>query len=109
MPIFRSRHSSASAPPVVSAMRGMWPSVWSRGSRVTFASVRGLSWQAMTFGDCHLPAPLADLDHERHVGADGNVAAHRAELEAAAASVPALTTGSPEVRSLQLSQLGPSV
>src|SRR5437764_691287 len=30
IPILRSRHSSASAPPVVSAILGRWPSLWLR-------------------------------------------------------------------------------
>ena len=48
MPILRSRHSSASEPPVVSAIFGMCPSALLRGSRVRSAFVIGLSTQGLT-------------------------------------------------------------
>ena len=59
MPIRRMKHSSASAAPVVTAIRGMCPSLESRGRRVRFASVIAVSVQAATFGTVtwrrHLP------------------------------------------------------
>src|SRR5262245_59688379 len=50
IPILRSRHSSASALPVVSAILGMCPSLWLRGRRVTFLSLSALSAQLLTVG-----------------------------------------------------------
>jgi hypothetical protein len=50
---------SASAAPVVTAIRGMFPSDWVRGSRVWFLSVSGLSRQVWIVGIHDLPAPLA--------------------------------------------------
>ena len=44
------KHSSASAPPVVTAILGMCPSVLVRGRRVRFASVSGVSAHAATVG-----------------------------------------------------------
>ena len=46
----RIRHSSASAAPVVTAILGMFPSDWVRGSRVWFLSVSGLSRQVWIVG-----------------------------------------------------------
>src|SRR5262245_43065139 len=50
IPSLRSRHSSGSAPPVLSAIRGKSPSDLFRGKRVSDASAIGLSTQASTLG-----------------------------------------------------------
>ena len=77
MPIRRSRHSSASAPPVVTAIFGMWPSACVRGRRVRF----GVGDRVVDAGgdgrDRDLPAPLADLDDERDVRAGRDVSTAR--------------------------------
>ena len=50
MPMRRIRHSSASAAPVVTAILGMFPSAWVRGSRVWFLSVSALFGQVWMVG-----------------------------------------------------------
>ena len=73
IPILRSRHSSASALPVVSAILGMCPSLWLRGKRVWFMSVQRRVRAVRDHRHGQLAPPLADLDHQRHVGADRHV------------------------------------
>ena len=50
IPILRSKHSSASEPPVVSAIRGRWPSLLLRGSRVRSALPTTFAAHAVTLG-----------------------------------------------------------
>src|SRR6185295_10561150 len=77
IPILRSKHSSASALPVVSAILGMCPSLWLRGNRVWFMSVSGVFEQFATIGTVssrrHLPtwitsgtsAPIGTFSSEK--------------------------------------------
>ena len=107
MPIFRSRHSSASAPPVVSAIRGRCPSLWLRGRRVASATT-GVSahagtsivtWrrQRPTWITSGIPLPT------------GTSAVLSPSVKLPIVSVFARTTGAPDSAIAQVSQAGPSV
>ena len=104
MPILRSRHSSASEPPVVSAIFGMWPSALVRGSRVRSAFVIGLSTHGLTVASViwrrHLPTWMTI----GRFGATGTFSSTNLPL----ASVSAVAIGLPDSCALQRSHDAPS-
>src|SRR3954467_2312160 len=108
MPILRSKHSRASAPPVVRAILGRWPSLWLRGSRVASAAT-AVSAQAGT---------LSIVTWRRHRPTwitsgmpvpTGTSLALSPSVKLPVASVFACTTGAPDSTIAQVSQAGPSV
>ena len=71
MPILRSTHSSESTSPLTSAMWGMSPSLLLRGRR-DWSGVSTVWLHAVVLIVISAPPP-AERDHERDVGADGDV------------------------------------